>query len=274
MAKGCGGRHGDFVAKGECRLSRNKDARQRRILIELEQRPTLRVSALAQSLAVSTETIRRDLDSLTTRGLIARTYGGAVRRLSTEPPVTERHAQQAPQREAIARVAAQMLSGSGHLLIGSGATTVHVARRLAMETRAFTVVTHAFGVATVLSLNPAIEVQMCPGRYVAAEGAMNGAATLAHLERLRADWAVLGASGLLPEGPADASLEAGEVYAAMTRRAARRMVVADSTKFGRAFPACWAGWEGIDVLVTDAPPPKALKAALAAARVELRVAPS
>jgi DeoR/GlpR family transcriptional regulator of sugar metabolism len=65
---------------------------------------------------------------------------------------------------------------------------------------------------------------------------MHGAATLAFLERLRADWAVLGASGLLPDGPADASMEAGEVYAAMVRRAARRIVVADASKVGRAFP--------------------------------------
>jgi DeoR/GlpR family transcriptional regulator of sugar metabolism len=49
-------------------MSRNKDARQRRILIELEQSPTLRVSELARGLSVSTETIRRDLDDLTGRG--------------------------------------------------------------------------------------------------------------------------------------------------------------------------------------------------------------
>jgi DeoR/GlpR family transcriptional regulator of sugar metabolism len=251
-------------------MSRNKDTRQRRILIELGQRPTLRVSELARGLAVSAETIRRDLDELTGKGLVARTYGGAVRRLSDEPPVSERHMLKAAEREAIARAAVPMLAGARHVLIGSGATTVHVARRLAVEARDMTVVTHAFGVATVLSLNPSIEVIVCPGRYHPGEGAMHGAATLAFLERRRVDWAVLGASGLLPEGPADALMEAGEVYAAMVRRAARRMVVADGSKFGRAFPACWASWDEIDCLVTDAPPPPDLSEALRDAGVEVR----
>jgi DeoR/GlpR family transcriptional regulator of sugar metabolism len=253
-------------------MPRAKDTRQRRILIELEQSPTLRVSDLARGLDVSTETIRRDLDELTDRGLVARTYGGAMRRLSDEPPVNERHLMNAPEREAIARVAAPLLAGAAHLMIGSGATTVHVARRLAVEARALNAITHAFGVATVLSLNPGVDITICPGRYHAGEGAMHGAATLAFLERLRVDWAVLGASGLLAEGPSDASMEAGAVYAAMVRRAARRMVVADSAKFGRAFPACWASWDEIDCLVTDAEPPRDLAAALRAAGVAVHVA--
>lgn len=255
-------------------MSRNKDARQRRILIELERRPTLRVAELARSLAVSTETIRRDLDELTGRGLAARTYGGAVRRLADEPPVRERQMLKAAEREAIARAAAPLLAGARHMLIGSGATTTHVARRLATEARQLTVATHAFGVATALAANPGIEVLVCPGRYHVGEGAMHGAATLTFLEKMRVDWAVLGASGLLPEGPADAEIEAGEVYAAMVRRAARRMVVADGSKFGRAFPACWASWDEIDCLVTDAAPPRDLAAALRQAGVTVhRAAP-
>ncbi|MEO1471819.1 MAG: DeoR family transcriptional regulator, partial [Pseudomonadota bacterium] len=58
-------------------MSRNKTARQRRILVELEGRPSLRVVELAERLAVSAETIRRDLDDLTGQGLLERTYGGA-----------------------------------------------------------------------------------------------------------------------------------------------------------------------------------------------------
>lgn len=243
-------------------MSRNKTARQRRILVELEGRPSLRVVELAERLAVSAETIRRDLDDLTGQGLLERTYGGAVRRLSAEPAVDERHAQRVPEREAIARAAVPALAGARHLMIGSGATTLHVARRIAVEMRDITVVTHAFGVATVLSLNPTIEVIVTPGRYHAGEGAMHGAETLHFLESIRVDWAILGASGLSEEGPSDALLEGGAVFAAMLRRAARGMVVADASKFGRAFPAAWAPWEALDSLVTDRAPPGRLACAL------------
>lgn len=243
-------------------MSRNKLVRQRRILQALEERPSLRVVELAARMSVSAETIRRDLDEMTREGLLERTYGGAVRRLSREPAVNERHAMRVPEREAIARAAGPLIVEARHLMIGSGATTVHVARRIAVERRDLSVITHAFGVATVLSLNPTIETLVAPGRYHAGEGAVHGAETLAFLDQIRVDWAILGASGLTAEGPSDALIEAGRVYAAMLRRASHRMVVADSSKFGRAFPSCWAVWDEIDVLVTETAPPETLRRAL------------
>lgn len=248
-------------------MSRNKEARQQKILRDLELRPSLRVTELAERLHVSAETIRRDLDELTQEGLIDRTYGGAVRRLATEPAVGERHGLLVPEREAIARTACPNLKGARFVMMGSGATTVHVARRIAVEMQDLTVVTHSFGVATVLSLNPTIEVIMTPGRYHAGEGAMHGAETLHFLEGLRADWVILGASGLSHQGPSDALLEAGTVYAAMLRRSARGMVVADASKFDLSFPSAWAGWQAIEMLVTDRHPVGRLAAAMAAAEV-------
>ncbi|MEM6356909.1 MAG: DeoR/GlpR family DNA-binding transcription regulator [Pseudomonadota bacterium] len=248
-------------------MSRNKDARQQKILRELELRPSLRVSELAERLLVSAETIRRDLDELTDDGLIDRTYGGAVRRLAAEPAVGERHRLLVPEREAIARVACAQLAGARFAMLGSGATTVHVARRIAVEMRELTVITHSFGVATVLSLNPTIQVIMTPGRYHAGEGALHGAETLNFLDGLRADWAVLGASGLNEQGPSDALLDAGTVYAAMLRRSTRGMIVADASKFDRMFPSAWAGWDAVEMLVTDAEPRGRLATAITDAGV-------
>ncbi|MEM1345310.1 MAG: DeoR/GlpR family DNA-binding transcription regulator [Pseudomonadota bacterium] len=253
-------------------MSRNKSARQREIVQALELRPSLRVAELAGQLSVSSETIRRDLDELTEAGLIERTYGGAVRRLAGEPAVGERHTQLVREREAIARAACPLLKGARHLMLGSGATTLHVARRIAVELRDVTVITHCFGVATVLSLNPTIEVLMTPGRYHAGEGALHGAETLQFLQTLRADWAVLGASGLSEEGPSDALIEAGSVYRAMAERASRAMVVADASKFDRVFPSAWAPWPAIEVVVSDQSPTGALARALSEAAVAVRLA--
>lgn len=253
-------------------MTGKKSARHRQILAELDQTPSLRVKELADHLGVSTETVRRDLDELTERGLIDRTYGGATVRRSLEPSVDERHQLFVPEREAIARRAQPMLEGAGHILIGSGATTAHVARRIAVEMNNVTVITHAFSVAAVLALNPTISVLMAPGLYLSGEGAMHGAATVRFLEGLRADWAVLGASGLDEAGPSDALLEAGDVYAAMVARAERTMLVADHSKFGRAFPSCWAKWTQVDHLVSDEAPVGRLAAALMRAEVGTHVA--
>ncbi|MBH0237749.1 DeoR/GlpR family DNA-binding transcription regulator [Methylobrevis albus] len=249
-----------------------KLARQQRIVAELGATPTLRVADLAGRLGVSTETIRRDLDDLGRRGLISRTYGGAVRPLATEPAVSERHLMMTPERAAIAVAAAEAIRPGEVVMIGAGATTVHVARRIAAACRDITVVTHAFGVATVLSLNPTITVLMCPGRYLAREGSLVGAETTEFLAGYHANHAILGATGLTEAGAMDADAGSAAVYRAMARRAARVAIVADHGKFGLPALALSASWPDVATLVTSAAPDGALAKALARAGVEVVVA--
>ena len=66
-------------------MSKRKEDRQQQILRELAETPTLRIGDMARTHGVSTETIRRDLDELTRRGVLNRTYGGAVRAMNSEP---------------------------------------------------------------------------------------------------------------------------------------------------------------------------------------------
>ncbi|OBZ93370.1 DeoR family transcriptional regulator [Pararhizobium polonicum] len=252
-------------------MKKPKSARQERILTELNRAPSLRVAELARRLNVSTETIRRDLDEMTEQGLLNRTYGGAVRSLSTEPPVTERHTLFVLERERIAKAAVQLLKGAQVLMIGSGSTTVHTARRIAVEMKNITVLTHSFGVATVLAINPTIKVVMLPGDYHAAEGATVGAHTVSFLNAFYADFAILGASGLGPDGPSDALLECGAVYTAMVGRTAHTVVVADHSKHDRLFPSRYAPWRDISHVVTDQTPGDELKGNLDINGVKLTV---
>jgi DeoR/GlpR family transcriptional regulator of sugar metabolism len=243
-------------------MSNVKTRRQSRILAELDDTPSLRVAELAQKLNVSTETIRRDLDALTEQGKLNRTYGGAIRPLSSEPPVYERHAMFVAERERIAKATLPLIRGAKVLIIGSGSTTVHVAHRVAAELKDITVIAHSFGVASALAVNPTIKVLMLPGDYHAGEGTMLGAHAVAFLNNLYADAAILGASGLAGDGPSDAMLETGAVYTAMVARAAKTVVVADHSKFANLFPARYASWRQIHHLVTDQPPEGALAALL------------
>jgi DeoR/GlpR family transcriptional regulator of sugar metabolism len=250
----------------------NKSARQSRILQELEEGPSLRVADLAALLSVTTETIRRDLDELTALGRLNRTYGGAVRPLSSEPNVTERHHLFVAERERIARAASRLVKPGQVLMIGSGSTTVHTARRIAADHRDLVVFTHSFGVATVMAGNPTIRIQMAPGLYVGSEGATVGVHTRSFLDDFSADLAILGASGLTPEGANDALIDAAAVYAGMIARSAGTMVVADHSKFERTFPARFGTWNDIGRLVTDRPVEGALRAAIDRAGAEILVA--
>ncbi len=251
------------MAPKESRL--NKSDRQSRIVAELRATPSLRVNELSSRLSVSTETIRRDLTELDHQGQLNRTYGGAMRPIPFEPGLTERENLMVAEREKIASLAAGLIEANDILMIGGGATTLHFARRIAVQCNHLTIITHAFSIAMALATNATIKILMLPGQYDGREGVIHGADTIDALQRFRANKAFLGASGLTAEGPNDAGIGPGQIYGAMMRRSAQSIILADHTKFNRPSLAVYGAWSPSTVLVCDQIPDGDLAAALDAA---------
>lgn len=249
-----------------------KSERQARILAELRATPSLRVNDLSARLAVSTETVRRDLAQLDNARLINRTYGGALRSVQLEPGIAEREPLMVEERRRIARAALRLVAPNDTLMIGGGATTLHFARALAVETEHLTIITHGFSIAAALAANRSHRVIMLPGLYDGREGLIHGPETLDALLRFNANKAFLGASGVTGEGPNDAAPGPGTLYGAMMRRAARAIILADHRKFGATSLLVYGCWSPSVSLVTDQPPPGALAAALAVSGAEVIVA--
>jgi DeoR family transcriptional regulator, glycerol-3-phosphate regulon repressor len=264
---------GRITMEQERRGRLGKKQRHDRILAEMMVTSRLRVSDLAADLQVSTETIRRDLYELEERGLIDRTYGGAVRPFGTEPSLTERHRLMVAERESMAAATVKFIKPSEVIAVGAGATTTHVARRMAAECRDICVITHSFSVAMALSDNPTIRVIMCPGRYNGREGMMTGAETIDFLQSYNVNRTILSVTGMTAQGLADAEADAASVYKAMVNRAAETIVVVDHMKFDVPALAIWARMHEVQRLVTDQEPAGAVKRALERARVEITLAP-
>ena len=250
----------------------NKTDRQARIIAELRAAPSLRVNELAALLAVSTETVRRDFAELDERGLINRTYGGAMRPVAFEPALAEREALMVAERERIAAAAITLVEPNDILMIGGGATTLHFARRLAAERNHLTIITHAFSIAMALATNPTHKVLMLPGQYDGREGLIHGPDTIDALQRYRANKAFLGASGLTAEGPSDASIGPGLIYGAMMRRSAQSIILADHSKFDHPSLAVYGPWSATTTLVSDIAPGNGLASALATGHTRVIVA--
>lgn len=246
-----------------------KATRQREIISLLTEQPTLRISEIAERLDVTTETIRRDFRDLNNQGQIERMYGGALLRPGPESNVAQRNDLLIAERMALARRACEALDNVQTIMMGSGATTIHLARRIALDFNNITVIVHSFGAASALSANPTINVLVAPGIYHAGEGAMHGVRTVEFLEQYYADWCVLSASGIAADGPTDTLVEGAEIYSAMIRRSQNRMIVVDASKFDRRFVARYAEWEDIDLLVTNQTPGGELQAAIKSAGTKL-----
>lgn len=250
-------------------MSSKKQKRQNEIVCLLADHPAIRVNELAKQLSVTSETIRRDLAQLDDSGVLERTYGGAILQMPKEPGLNVRHKLLVRQREAIAKQVVQEIRSGRHFMIGSGATTVHVARRMAAELSDITVLVHSFGVATELIHNPTIRVLMAPGFYSADEGANHGAHTVRFLSSFWADYAVVGASGLTMEGPCDSLVDAGEIYKTMVNRSHKTVLAVDKSKYNLKFPSLYARWSDIDYLVTDGKPDGELGATVMLEKTEL-----
>ncbi|MBX3567546.1 MAG: DeoR/GlpR transcriptional regulator [Rhizobiaceae bacterium] len=246
-----------------------KNERHALIVHDLEREPALRVNEMAKRYDVSSETIRRDLAELTERGLINRTYGGAVRVISSEPALSEREHINVAERQTIARLAVGIVEPDDVLMIGGGITTRFFAQALALYREPLTVITPSFHVAIALGACANIRIHVLPGALNGAEGQIEGAETVEALRRFRATRAFVGASGLTVEGPSDAAIQAGQIYQVMTERAMQSYVLADSSKVGQEALYCYSSWKPNMVLVTETPPPRAFSDALGSAGAEI-----
>lgn len=252
-----------------------KGERQERILGELRASPAIRISEMAEDFGVSTETIRRDLDELSQRGMLNRTYGGAAARaFAFEPALSERYKEFVDERQRVGALAARAIEPGQVLMIDVGSTTMHFARRVSAELRDLTVITNSFGVATVLSTNPTIRVIICPGVYDGREGSVFGSETTDFLGRYNANVAVIGASGLTEEGPNDVSPSAAAVKRAMLARAEASMLLVDHSKYGLLTLENICPLSKVGLIITDRSPGGSLAKSLKRAAVPVVVADS
>jgi DeoR/GlpR family transcriptional regulator of sugar metabolism len=168
------------------------------------------------------------------------------------------------ERARIGAAAAALVEPGSVVMLDAGSTTTQVARALAARAIPATVLTNSLNAAAELASasDAGLRVVLCPGDVSAAERGVYGSETEAFLRRFNADLAVIGASGLTEEGPCEVISRAAWVKRAMLARAARRLLVADSGKFGRGLLECVCPLAELTDLVTDAPPPPALATAL------------
>ncbi|MCG6884860.1 MAG: DeoR/GlpR family DNA-binding transcription regulator [Silicimonas sp.] len=248
-----------------------KSERRRQILLELKLRPHVRISELASRFAVSTETIRRDLDGLAEKGLISRAHGGASAPVQGHyPSLSERANARTEERERIGRRAAALVRDGETVMIDSGSTTIEAARALAWMGTPCTVITNSIPVAMTIG-HGTPEVILCPGEYMAAESAVVGTETLEFLARFNVDRCLIGASGLSAEGPTESVRGFAAVKRVMMERSVERHLLVDSEKFDRNGFSRVGGLAQLTSIVVDRRPTGVLLSAIDGADVDILV---
>lgn len=248
--------------------------RQGKILLAVRAQGKVLVEHLSSSFAVTPQTIRRDLNELCQRGLLARVHGGAmpatgVANLAYE----ERRTLFAPQKAMIGAAAAALIPENSSLLINIGTTTEQVARAL-YNHRDLVIITNNINVINILGGSPAKELILTGGVVRQSDGAIVGEAAVDFIRQFRVDCAVIGASALDAGGAVlDYDYREVLVARAIIENARRTILVADHQKFLRSAPVRICDLDRIDTLVTDRSPPRRFVDACQRSGTEVVVAP-
>jgi DeoR family transcriptional regulator, fructose operon transcriptional repressor len=229
------------------------EERQQEILRLARANGRVDVVVLAEDLAVTTETIRRDLTLLERAGVVRRVHGGAipVERLGFEPAVAARDAVMTSEKERIAKAAVSELPESGSIIIDAGTTTSRLAEAIPMD-RELTVIVNSPPLATVLAARPNLAVIILGGRVRGRTLATVDDWGVQPLSQIFVDVAFMATNGLSPErglttpDPAEARVKRSMIAAAR-----RTIVLADHTKVGNDYMARFASLSDVDMLITD-----------------------
>jgi len=244
-----------LIRKRSQRRETNRAKGRRNRIVELTQsNGAVRSSELSAFFDVSVVTIRQDLSVLVKRGVLARTYGGAVA-VDVQKKDTAfqyRQARNAEQKQQIGAFAAGLVKPGETILLDAGTTTIEIAKRLP-ENADITVVTCAVNVALEAVQRQGVNVILCGGILNPRTLAVTGHHVDRALEELHADRLFLATYALnLEKGLCERNFQGACVKRALINAAREVNVVCDSTKFSCVAPIVTAQLGVINRVITDA----------------------
>ena len=251
--------------KGQHRLDK--------IVAYLKNHTLVTVEQLVDAVDASPATIRRDLIKLDEQGVISRSHGGvALRRFEAAQPTTNEKQLRSPaEKRAIARFAASMVRAGDAVVLDAGTTMLELAKCLThLPLRVITVDLH---IALFLSEFRQIEVTIVGGRIDDSSQSCIGDHGRRLLQTIWPDLAFVSCNGWdLEKGITAPTEEKAALKRDLMANARRRILLADSSKYGAWSLFNIAPLESLTDIVTDAHLPEATREALVTLSPQLIIA--
>lgn len=240
--------------------------RQAAIFEKIEKHGRATVDELAERFGSSTETVRRDLNTLAEAGRIRKVHGGAVRAsITPEGGFADRVAENAQAKQQIAEKLTKILQPGQSIMMDTGSTTLACAQALA-GVRDLTVVTNSIRIAEAITAhNNGSRAMLLGGTFHSDNSQTVGAQTCAEIGQVRTDHVVLTVTGIDESGVFDFSEDEAQVARAMAKSTGYLTVVADSSKLDRSSTFRVCDLERVDRLILeDRPNPDMMTAFVSA----------
>ena len=235
---------GDKV-KGQSRLDQIMDYLKGHNLVTVDE--------LVTAIDASPATIRRDLIKLDEQGVISRTHGGVTlnRFIPSQPTTNEKQHRNLAEKQAIARYAASLVQPGSAVVLDAGTTMLELARNLThLPLR---VITADLQIALFLSEFKQIEVTIIGGRIDDSSQSCIGEHGRRLLRSVYPDIAFISCnSWSLEKGITTPTEEKAGVKQDLGVNASRRILLADSSKYGAYSLFCVTPLAALTDIVTDA----------------------
>ena len=225
--------------------------RQNDILRLLGEKKEMTVKELCAALYYSPATVRRDLAELEAKGLLKRSFGGAVltESYAEQLPLAIRAAKSIAAKKHICAKAASLIANGETIFLDASSTTYFLAPHL-----------RDFSDLTVITNNPHLSVVLsefkihnfCTGGEMLNDSiALVGSDTERFIGGIRAHKCFFSARGLHNGEISDSSKPERDVKIAMLERSDTHILLCDSSKNGLQFPYRITDLSQIDHVVDE-----------------------
>jgi DeoR family transcriptional regulator, fructose operon transcriptional repressor len=230
----------------------NQVHRRLRIRELLEDREFVDLETLCRELGASASSVRRDLVQLEKGGVIKRVHGGA---LAVQPrghllDYNWQRDRQADQKHRIGERAASLIDNDQTVILDGGSTVASVAEHLV--DRSLRVITNSIPIVRTLRDSRNIDLTLTGGYVFPRLEIVLGPLCEHMLAAVAADVLVMGIGGVTADGFSNNNTLLVGSERKMIEVSRTVIIVADSSKFGRAAMTPLAPLDVADIVVSDA----------------------
>lgn len=226
--------------------------RQQKILELLAEHEIASIGQLMKSLDVSHMTVRRDIQALEQDGLVITVSGGArlAEYIDAEPSRKVKDSLQSDEKLRIAATAARLVPPDTTVYLDAGTTCLAIARELAPRDD-ITVLTNDFAVEAYLSENSDCELYHTGGKVLRKNESCVGESAARFISSLNIGVGFISASSWDMRYISTPAEDKVPVKKAVVVASLKRVLVSDSTKYGKVSFFKAVAISDLDIIVTD-----------------------
>ena len=223
-----------------------------RIMSIIEDKGSVTVQELMEALDASESTVRRDLNTMDSNGLLVKVFGGAVAKNSNirtqDEKVDNRKLQNRDEKVAIAKYAAKLIENGDFVYVDAGTSTELMIDYIQVSNATF--VTNSFTHAKKLSEKGYV-VNILGGEFKSTTEAIVGEEAVVTLDKYNFTKGFWGTNGIsISKGFSTPEVKEAMVKRKSMENCKEKYVLADSTKFSQISSVKFAEFDNAIIITT------------------------